>query len=272
MKKVNVFFAAALVLTGISVSSCQKNDNSPANSNDQLIAEIQDNTIADDMYADMLDEVDEITSTDGLKSLQSDTVGRTIETIINDDGTRTTTITFTNWTNPGNKSGRVKNGKIIINITGRPYDSIYKRVLTFEDFTIDSSEIKGERTIEKIGDHQFILTTTNGEIIFSDGTTYTREGSKVRTQVEGTGTPFMIWDDRWEYTGSSTGTNREGKSYTHEIIKPLVKDIMWRHFISGTVQITIGGQEALLDYGNGDFDNIATLTIDGVTHTIQLSR
>ena len=78
-------------------------------------------------------------------------------------------------------------------------------------------------------------------------------------------------------TGSLTGTNRRSVSYTAAIQQPLVKKFTLgcaRHFISGTIQIAnSNGRSLLLNYdptGTAACDNIASVTINGTTHTITL--
>jgi hypothetical protein len=42
--------------------------------------------------------------------------------------------------------------------------------------------------------------------------------------------------------------------------------------VSGTVSKVKNGVETLVDYGTGECDNLASVTVDGVTTTIELKK
>jgi hypothetical protein len=55
-----------------------------------------------------------------------------------------------------------------------------------------------------------------------------------------------------------------------EVTSPLVKAFTCRWISKGTVKIRVNDTVGLLDYGNGDCDNEATLTVNGTSRTIKL--
>ena len=102
------------------------------------------------------------------------------------------------------------------------------------------------------------------------------DGSKVIWNSERVRTRILNTDVSVKYsiTGSSNGINGNGVAYTMEIdpTKPLVIGTGCPYFVSGAVIITTEKRSALLDYGDGTADAIATLTINGVTKEIKLRK
>ena len=103
-----------------------------------------------------------------------------------------------------------------------------------------------------------------------NGATISWNASKEREWVEGSNT-WNRWDDVYHITGTANGVRVSGKSWTKEIIIPLRRELVCRFFVSGSVEIIPEGRPArLLDYGDGQCDNLATVTINGRTYTIHL--
>jgi len=248
--------------------------------NKALVSNAQDEAEANTFFDDIFNEMDKT-----LSELESNNYEPNNPKSINDQGTRVITVTqgqgssqypnfprlitieYTNWTSP---SGKVKNGIVRIHITAphRVVGSI--KTITFENFFIDSHQIEGTKTVENIGERSFTITVSDGKITFPDSTTYTRNASRTRVWQEGYETPFNISDDEFDITGSATGVNRQGKAYTHTIGIPLRIRIGCPWIVSGTLTLEVGDATGLLDYGNGECDNQATLTINDNTYTITL--
>ncbi len=119
------------------------------------------------------------------------------------------------------------------------------------------------------GNLQFhIVTTIN--VSYFDGTTSNWSADKMREWIQGESTKD-ISDDVFVITGSVSGTNRNGIPVSATITTPLTKNACtW--FVSGVVEITRGTMPTItLDYGNGNCDNLATITVNGHTKTITLN-
>ena len=127
-----------------------------------------------------------------------------------------------------------------------------------------------KKQIRKTAEHEYQITLTNGKITFTDGTTYTRTVERTRTWVEGYDTPFYIWDDVYTLEGVATGVNRRGYTYTHQITSALMFKLSCRWLVQGVIDLTVGDKQATIDYGNGDCDNIAYVTVNGKTYEVKL--
>ena len=88
---------------------------------------------------------------------------------------------------------------------------------------------------------------------------------KTITQVAGLSTPRILIDDAYSITGTATVTNPAGNTRNSVIENPLHKQVICEHVDQGSVRFQGAVHNALLDYGNGICDNIATISIDGFT-------
>lgn len=168
--------------------------------------------------------------------------------------------------------GHVKKGKIIITYSDRRYVPGAFRSVTFEDFFFDSVQVEGKRTITNVSESiesalMFNIKTEGGKLSFPDGTFISREADHTRTW-ERAESPAR---DVVRLTGSASGTRRDGVSYTSEITTELVFQASC--IASGTAKVPVSGVKEInwdenslvVDFGDGSCDNIATVTLNGVT-------
>lgn len=98
----------------------------------------------------------------------------------------------------------------------------------------------------------------------TDGRTWLHSGLKTITQYEGVATPRYRYDDKYKiYNGSGTVTNSSGTSMTTTIIDTLHKSYTCPHIDRGSIRFDRTNHYAVLNYGNGTCDAIATVVIDG---------
>lgn len=283
MKKFNLILAMALVAIFTFSVSCEKEDDTDSNLNlsnatDSTTALLQttaeDDANVNEDFDDIDDEAEDVVvaNESSLKSaVEGDTTGRTVVKTVNTDGTKTITITYTNFSNK-RRPDRVKNGVITILVEGKWNTIGYKRTLNFKNFTINEAKIEGTKVIEKTAENTYISTLTKGKVTFSDSSTYTREARRTTVKKEGIATLKFIWDDVYEISGSASGVNRKGNAYTHEITSPLVKKMDYKFIVKGVVEMLVNNKKLTLDYGDGTMDRVATVTIDGKTKTITLRK
>ncbi len=104
----------------------------------------------------------------------------------------------------------------------------------------------------------------NGKITAPDGRYWLHESDKTLTQVAGITTQNNS-DDAYSISGSGSVTNEEGKTRTAEIITALHKQVSCSNIDEGSIKFQGPNHYALIDFGNGYCDNIATVSIDGYT-------
>ena len=181
-------------------------------------------------------------------------------------------------------NGNVLKGKIIISFS-KNFTTPTKTIsYTLEGFYHNGKLIEGSKTIThelKTSDllatiHPVTTHSIDVKITFPDGKIYTRIGTRVREMVEGF-TTISIWEDNvFKAWGYNITTFPNGSKYTCTIQKTqplLIKMSCKMPFpVSGVIEITKNDGKATLDYGNGDCDDLATMTINDVAKEIHLKK
>ncbi len=301
MKKLNhltTCLTAFAVMGVISFSSCKKNADlsatidTPAETAATLSA-----TSADADMETQYDDVFNITASmnsnqvgenlglgsnvSGLFNLgegpvSPDTLSRcfTIAVVPNIPGVFPKTVTIDFGAGCLGRDGKYRMGKIVSIYTNRMVVPGAKVSTSFINYQVDSFKVEGTHITENTSTSNlqgWKVTVLNGKIT-NVNTNYWKEwnSTKAILQIEGNGTPGFPLDDVYKITGAAAGANSVGNSWTSTIIEPLIKKFTCRWIVKGTKRITRNNHLGILDYGNGDCDNQAILTINGVSHTINL--
>ncbi len=173
------------------------------------------------------------------------------------------------------RDGKLRKGKIITVYTGPMRVPGSKATTTFEGFKVDSVAVEGTHQVENNSTSNNLSFTTrviNGKLTWDSGRWVKWSTTRTVTQIEGNGTPLFPLDDIFTITGAGRGENSRGVSWAHEIIEPLVKKFTCRWISKGVMRVRYNNTNALINYGNGDCDNKATVTINGRTVEITLPR
>ena len=174
-------------------------------------------------------------------------------------------------------NGKVKTGIIQITKSGDHWTPGSTMVIELIGFTINEVALEGVRTVTNISESVdvapvFSIILEGGKATWPSGSTATREVDRTRTLIRDAN-PL---GDEIHVEGISNGVNREGEDVEVLILERLVFKRACRggnKFIpvSGIKQITKGDQVIVIDFGDGECDNIATKTIDGVTTEITIN-
>jgi hypothetical protein len=180
--------------------------------------------------------------------------------------------------------GHVRKGKIITEYTNRLIIPGAVATTVFENFYIDAIKVEGTHKITNTRSttspaHQFKVEVINGKLSKPNGNFVEWNSTKTITQIEGILTPLLPRDDVFRIEGHSHGrVKRENLvvAWESSITEPLIKRFTCRWLVRGrikTVRINVTANSpwvAILDFGNGDCDNKAVITINGVSHQITL--
>jgi hypothetical protein len=284
-RQISIIGLAVLFAASVMFVSCEKEDQVKKIDVSAALTVAEDDASSDNLYDDVYSEMDE-----NVTDLEANSYVATDLKSAYAEGTKTITVSkpdtlnfpktiiieYENWTD---KAGRIKNGKIVIVITG-PYRKIgSEKTITLENFTIDSIAIEGTHTIKNLGRNgdgylQYEAKLTGGKVTFPDGKVVTREFERTRTWIAGEITPRFIWDDAYLIEGSAWGINRNGVSYTRTITVPLYIAAACPWIAKGTVTVVAGDKTMTINYGGEDAlcDNKAIVTINGETKEITLHR
>lgn len=171
---------------------------------------------------------------------------------------------------------RVLKGKVIIEISAPPRTDGSTRKITYVNLVVDTIKVNGTSTSVFKGDNKTSAAEYYSEdikFVYTDGKEITWKGEKVRNWVEGLGTDTLRSDDVIKITGKVNASIKGGSVYLKEITVPLVRKGDCKYIVSGVIQLTVDNTLiSTVDYGTGDCDASATLTKDGTTVTLDLTR
>jgi hypothetical protein len=172
--------------------------------------------------------------------------------------------------------GKNRRGKIIVTFNGRLSDSLTFVTSTFDNYFVDDDQVTGTRTVTNKGHNtaghiNFQIITDGSIILANNGGTITYKTNHNREWTEGGSTPLDISDDVYTLSGSSSGTTTTNQAFTIVISSPLVWTISCNHFVKGVFDLTPADEVTrTVDFGNGECDAIATVTVLGFTFQITL--
>lgn len=170
--------------------------------------------------------------------------------------------------------GKYRRGKIIMTFTRRYREPGTVITHTFEDYFVNDKSVQGTKIVTNMGENEdgnlYFTIEVEGIIEKEDGSTFSWNSSRVREWIQGSDTRTR-WDDIYLITGTASGTRPSGLSWEQEIILPLRVELACRFIVSGSIEIRPQDRPVrLLDYGNGDCDNEATVTVNDEVFIIYL--
>lgn len=170
--------------------------------------------------------------------------------------------------------GVLRSGKIIITSSHFANKTV-DRSITFENFTSAETSIDGN--ISKsitldIEDHSRTAEINEDiEITFKDNSQLTRKATLTREWLLGLPLPADDITNTW---GKVVTTFTDGTTITKTIAEatPLQFKLLCMQLVSGIATFDNGNRTWKIDYGNGECDNEATVTVNGVSKIIQLKQ
>lgn len=258
----------------VMTTACKKNETSP--SGDSGFA--SDDSFAEGIYDDVTKIADEAYSfSSGNFKSTADTIIIGQCAVITLD---TTTFPYELTIDFGEenclcKDGRYRRGKILVTFTGRYRHPGTVITTGFDNYFVNDNQVDGTKVVTNMGPnedgHPYFTVVVTGVIhLNNDRGTLSWNASKTRTWIEGY-TTWRIRDDVYLIDGEATGIRPNGNTWEREIINPLRVELDCRWIVSGTMEIRPEGLPLrILDFGDGECDNIATVLVNGVTYTIYL--
>lgn len=158
-------------------------------------------------------------------------------------------------------NGRIIAGVIIIVQTDSRKVNGATRTITFQNFSVDGIAVSG--TITKTFLIDELKVTIIRDLVFTleDGTTITHYAEYERVWSEGMATPLDPSDDVFLIKGNVECNDSDGNEYQRKITTQLMKKGGCRWIVAGEVALLKNGvQFAAINYGDGECDNIATMT------------
>ncbi|MCU0444695.1 MAG: hypothetical protein MUE85_07225 [Microscillaceae bacterium] len=294
------FYSVAILLAGTMFFTACDRDKDPGTNAASEAEEIStvDNSTAENSFDDAVDLEDEVMK-DFSGDLDKSTKGgeekpwKQCATITISGQEGETTVSrqvIIDFKNGCTVRGKTRKGKIIINFTrpkaqkGNPYDATGTTVTTtFDNYSVNDIKVEGTKTVTRIANvgnatrsHSIVIS--GGKLTFKDGSTSTWESNRTRNYFNN-GTILNFEDDTFTVTGTASGKNRRGVNYTANITTTLLWKVICvldKVFIPVqgiiTIQTTNPTRTATVDFGNGDCDNLFTITVNGQSKTIDAGK
>lgn len=272
--RIFLIFAALAIFT---FTSCNKESDIDQSTLDMA----DDETISDVIFEDVFNTVDyadiildEYRQNELPKSAAADSCP--LVTIDHpDDAIWPKTITIDYGTLCTGFNNNTRAGKIIIVVTGPRLETGTSRTVTFDNYYVNGIKVEGTKVVENMGyntDQNMVFSTTltDGKLTLPDSRTIERSFSHEREWIAGISTRY-IWDDECLVTGTAMGVTLRGVSYSNTITTALHWKRVCLFIVSGVVKIEREGFEpAELNYGDGECDAYATLTMGDKSKEILL--
>ncbi|MBI1344310.1 MAG: hypothetical protein GC171_15405 [Terrimonas sp.] len=165
--------------------------------------------------------------------------------------------------------GIARSGKINISLSDSVHHPGAVAIMSFDNYFVEDYKVEGTITWTNTSSPNGISwtrTIADGKITAPGGNYYwLHTGSKTVQQTAGANTPLNFLDDVYSITGDHTVTNPAGKSRTATITEVLEKKLICHNVSKGKIKIQGPNHFAILDYGDGTCDRVATISIDGNT-------
>lgn len=275
MKNLGRLFYVAFLISGLAMlSSC--NTDETIVEDGVVLTSIRDYLVISNSYT--LETENEIISSDD-ESLKSASLIDCLTVTIheNENGDfwpRSWTLDY-GTENCECFQGNNKRGMIHVSLSDWWKNEGSLREITFEDFYMNNNKMEGVKTIlntglNESGNLTFAKNLTDAKLTYPDSTVMSWNCEKYSEQIEG-GDTFLFADDVWAVTGVGSGVNLDEKSFTIEITSALIYNNGCFYPVSGIIEISTEGEELkTINYGDGECDNVITVTVGGVTETVEL--
>ncbi len=266
MKKVITLFTVFVFFSVLVLNQSCKPDDPEPQPQDTTKTVLNEQTVSDgvsatdvytDVIADVLVKTDENSS--NKKSFSEDYPIVTLEPTIG----YPKTLTIDYGTAGCDVNGHTIKGKVIAKISDRLRTEGTTVSISFTTFSVDTLTIDGTvaLTIDEVdlvnSTIKFSTTFTTCSVTMPSGT-ISLAGSLSYTWNINTLTDYE--DDTFDITsGSLTGTNREGKSFTGTVLTTLVYTVQCKTIVSGTLKLETSDNNfpATIDFGDGTCDKKA---------------
>jgi outer membrane murein-binding lipoprotein Lpp len=268
------------LLLSLFILSCSK-DDSNASSQSLNSDEAKISANIDAISEDISQVVDDQFNAQAAAAGRSTTLPESIlppcatVTVVIANNTWTRTVTFaTGCTLP---NGNVVSGTIIVSGSTNFSQQSHTISYSFVDFYHNNILVQGNKTVVRnlqstatlAAVHPVATMNIDLTVTYPNANVYHRVGTRVRELIEGFETPMIWLDNIFSISGSWTTTFSNG-TQSATITTPLIAKASCPRIVSGVIQIVRNNNTGTIDYGDGTCDNLATVTINGVTTVITL--
>lgn len=272
MKPSNLLIGTSLAMLAV-FSSCKKDSTAadPETAIESTFALSGENAAADYMTEEDNDLLMEVTSDQNLQGngfappTQSDNFIPCATVTVSPQTGFPKTILLVFDSTCTSPRGLIRKGTVRIVIS----DSIRRpgstAVMTFENYFVNGFKREATTTWTNTSlppVKSWERKVENGKITGPAGAYWLYQSIKTVTQTAGSST-VQPFDDVYSIAGNGSVTNPGGITRTSTITEPLQKKYACANIDKGKIRFEGPNHFAVLNYGNGECDRIATISIDG---------
>jgi hypothetical protein len=276
MKTTLLLTACAAILFATGLTSCKKENNlsgTPEFDYETTFELSSNQAIADNLTEDADNVFMEAAANKNLLGYNG------YQQVITSNTLNCATVTVTPATgfpktiiiNFGNGSCNVSNsiirkGKINIVLTDSVRKAGSKAVLTFLNYSVNDFKKEGVITWTNTSlatSRSWQRKVENGKVTAPEGKYWKHSGIRYAVQINGASTPNTLLDDIFLITGNQTIINAIGKKRECFITEALQKKTSCDNIGAGKLKVEGTNHNAIINFGDGDCDKLATISIDG---------
>lgn len=165
------------------------------------------------------------------------------------------------------RDGVTRKGKIITTYTNRLIFPSAEAISSFDGYEVNNVKVEGTHRILNTSTQNSpsFQVTIDGKLSKANGNYSSWKSTRSIKMTQGFSTPHLPADDIFELTGSASAklsVDNRIREWSTVVMSPLIKKFNCRWVVSGQVSLKRNDSGlAVLDYGNGECDKIATLTV-----------
>ncbi len=270
MKMKHSLLALAVVFLAIGFNSCKKAD-SAADELETTFELSTDQAIADNLTEDANDVFMEV-------AVDNDIAGNFgPDPVISNNIIPCATVTITpavgfpktiviNFGTACTANGITRSGIVRIVLSDSVRRNGSTAVMTFENYFVNAFKVEGRITWTNTstpGTKSWTRLTENGKITSPSGRYWLHSGLRTVVQTAGVSTPRNLLDDVFSITGTHTVSNAAGARREITVLEALQKKTICANIDKGKLRVQGTNHYAVIDFGDGTCDNLATISIDG---------
>jgi hypothetical protein len=276
MKPTNLLLLAAVSTIALFTSCKKTSTESTADEIETTFDLSGKQAVSDNLTQDDNDVLDEVTATSSLNGnytmgpiIVSNVLGGcAVVTVTGSFPAKNINIDF--GTGCTNAFGVTRKGVINIVLTDSLRKSGSVATVTFNNYYVNGFKKEGtvtwtNTTVAGSGIPSWNRKVANGKITAPSGDYWLHTADINIAMTAGASTPNNLTDDVFSITGSRTVTNPAGKTRTSTTLTALQKKTACSNIDKGTLQVQGPNHVAVIDFGDGTCDNLATISIDGRT-------
>jgi hypothetical protein len=264
-----LLLAAGIILT--TVTACKKDDdNTPNDPNVELATQaLRSQQLVTSSFGIALRGADEA---DGFVAQTADDRCGSITVTPADPNVFPKVISVDFGSGCTDTDGKFKSGKVTFTI-GKIWEPGSEIVLQYDNYQEDGAQLSGTFTFKNESTQNagiYTILAENIQAADGNGNTLAYDAQQTFAQTAGHPTWWDWTDDVYGITGTINSVLTNGETVDWTIQTPLVKANNCYWVSAGTGLLNINGLDFAVDYGDGNCDNKANVTVNGQTYQITL--